>query len=117
MTQNAINNLASEFTITGAQISGITALDNTDSDYTVLSTDYYMSCDVNAGTLTIDLPDAPTTGRIFVIKDSGGDASSNNITVTTDGGVVTIDGGTSFVMNTDYESISVVFNGTAYEIW
>ena len=95
----------------------ITSLDDTDSPYTVLSTDEYLSCDVSSGTLTIDLPDAPTTGRVVRIKDSTGNAATNNISVTTAGGVVTIDGVTTFTMNTNYESISVIFNGTSYEVF
>jgi len=95
----------------------ITSLDDTDSPYTVLSTDEYLSCDVSGGTLTVDLPDAPTTGRVIRIKDSGRDAATNNISVTTVGGVVTIDGVTTFTMNTNYQSISVIFNGTSYEVF
>lgn len=101
----------------GAQVISLTALDNTDSPYTVLSTDYYMTCDVSSGVLTIELPNGPTTGRTFIVKDAGGDSATNNITITTVGGVVTIDGGTTFVMNTDYESVSLVFNGTSYEVF
>lgn len=101
----------------GGGIVDITSIDNTDSPYIVLSTDEYLSCDVSLGVLTIQLPNAPTTGRVIIIKDSAGNCAANNITVTTVGGVVTIDGGTSFVMNTNYESISVIFNGTSYEVF
>ena len=38
----------------------------------------------------------------------------NNITVTTVGGSVDIDGATSYVMNTSLESAQVLFNGTEY---
>jgi hypothetical protein len=95
----------------------ITSLSDADSPYTVLSTDYYMSCDVSLGVLTINLPDAPTTGRVYIVKDSGGDANTNNITVTTVSGVVTIDGSISRVMSTDYENLQFVFNGTSYEVF
>lgn len=98
-------------------IVNITALDDTDSPYVVLSTDFYMTCNVTSGVLTIQLPNAPTTGRIFVVKDANGNCATNNITVTTVGGVVTIDGSTSFVMNTNYESANFLFNGTSYEVW
>jgi hypothetical protein len=101
----------------GPQVITITLLDDTDSAYTVLTTDYYLSCDVSAGVLVINLANAPTTGRVIIVKDSTGSAASFNITVTTVGGVVTIDGATTFVMNTAYESSSFVFNGTSYEIF
>jgi hypothetical protein len=87
------------------------------SPYTALSTDYYISCDVTAGVITILLPNAPTTGRVFVIKDKFGLCSSNNITITTVGGTVGIDGVTSFVMNTAYEAVQVIFNSTNYEVF
>ena len=101
----------------GAQTISITALDNTDTPYTVLTTDYYLSCDMSAGVLSVKLPDAPSTGRIFVVKDNSGDAATSNLTVTTVTGAVTIDGSTSFIMNTDYEAANFVFNGTSYEVY
>lgn len=99
--------------------SSITSLTDADSPYTVLSTDYYMSCDVSGGTLTIELPDAPTTNRVFVIKDATGSAGTNNITITTVGGVVNIDGATSFTMNTNFQATQIIFNTTssAYEVF
>lgn len=88
-----------------------------DSPYTVASTDYYIRCDVSGGVLTIKLPDSPIDYRIFTIKDSTGNAATNNITVTTVTGAVTIDGAASFVMNTNYEAINLLFNGTSYEVY
>ena len=87
------------------------------SPYTVLATDYYLSADVTGGAITINLPNAPATGRTFVVIDQIGDASSNHITVTTVGGVVDIDGATTSVMNSNYESQSFLFNGTSYEVY
>ena len=94
-----------------------TSITTADSPYTVLSTDDYISADATAGPITVRLPDAPSTGRVFIIKDAVGIAATNNITITTVGGAVTIDGSTSFVMNTAYESISVIFGGTNYEVF
>lgn len=85
--------------------------------YTVLSTDDYLGVNCSSSAITIKLPNAPTTGRVYIIKDSTGNAQTNNITVTTVGGSVTIDGATTFVMNTQYEAIQVIFNGTSYEIF
>jgi len=119
-TNVSITNGAGSITINasaGAQIISITALDDTDSPYTVLSADFYMSCDVSGGVLSILMPDGPTTGRVLLVKDVGGDAASNNITVTTVSGAVTIDGSTTFVMNTDFEAANFVFNGTSYEVF
>jgi len=87
------------------------------SPYVVLSSDLFVSIDSSGGAKTVQLPNAPRNGQVYIIKDKTGSAAANNITVTTVGGAVTIDGSTTFVMSTNYESISVLFNGTSYEIW
>ncbi len=117
-TNITVTNAAGSITIDAAGgILAITSLTNADTPYTVLAADEYLSCDVSGGVLTIDLADAPTTGRIVVIKDSGGDAGTNNITVTTTGGAVTLDGSTTFVMNTNFEAANFIFNGASYEVF
>ena len=102
---------------TSEQIIPVTLLDDGDSPYTVLSTDYYLSCDVSSGVLEIDLPDAGNQGRVVIVKDSGGDAATNNITVTTVTGTDLIDGATTFVMNTNYEAANFLDNGTSWEVF
>lgn len=94
-----------------------TGVNHAASPYTVLSSDFYLGVNATAGTVSILLPNAPATGRIFVVKDTNGQAATNNITVTTVGGAVTIDGSTSFVMNTTYEAVSLIFNGVNYEVY
>lgn len=94
-----------------------TGVNHAASPYTVLTTDEYLSADVTAGVITIKLPNAPSTGRTYIIKDKVGLAATSNITVTTVGGAVTIDGSTSFVMNTAYQAIQVIFNGSNYEVF
>jgi hypothetical protein len=94
-----------------------TPVNHAASPYTVLTTDEYISADVTAGVISILLPNAPATGRVFTIKDKVGLAATSNITVTTVGGVVNIDGATTFVINTAYEAVSVIFNGVSYEIF
>jgi hypothetical protein len=83
--------------------------------YTVLATDYIVEVDTSAAR-TIRLPNAPTTGQVFVIKDITGTAQTFNISLTTVGGAVTIDGLTTQTMNVNYGSITVFFSGTAYFI-
>jgi hypothetical protein len=102
---------------TGTTTLTYTAVNHAASPYTVLTTDDYLGVDVTAGVVTILLPNAPTTGRTFVVKDKVGLAATNNITVTTVGGSVTIDGATSYVMNNSYSAMSLIFNGTSYEIY
>lgn len=119
-TNISITNAAGSITIsadTQAQVVSYTAVVFAQSPYSVLSTDYYIGANVTGGAITILLPNAPTTGRIFAVKDVAGLAASSNITVTTVGGVVTIDGATSYVMNLTYQAIQLIFNGTSYEIY
>ena len=116
----SITNGSGSITISASGVAApfaVKSLDDTDSPYDVLSTDYYLSCNTNAGILTVRLPNAPTTGTVYIVKDSTGTADTNNITVTTVGGAVNIDGSTNFVMNTEYESANFLFNGTTWEIW
>lgn len=87
------------------------------SPYVVLAADEYIGVDSSGGAIQINLPNAPSTGRVYTIKDSTGSAASFNITVTTVGGSVNIDGATTFVMNTAYQAVNLIFSGTAYEIY
>lgn len=102
---------------TGTTTLTYTAVNHAASPYTVLSTDDFIGVNATAGVVSILLPNAPATGRVLIIKDSNGQAATNNITVTTVGGAVTIDGSTSYVMKTNYQSIQVIFNGTSYEVF
>jgi hypothetical protein len=87
------------------------------SPYVVLITDEYLSVNASGGPITIELPDIPALSRVFIIKDRLGVAATNNITVTTVSGIADIDGSTSFVMNTNFEAIQIIGNGSSYEIY
>lgn len=78
--------------------------------------DYYLFINKTIGAATsVVLPDATTVGgSTFIIKDAKGDAFTNNITITTGGG--NIDGLSSYVMNVNYQSLTVTSNGTNYLI-
>lgn len=102
---------------TGSIVYNYTGITSASSPYTALATDYYIGADSTSGVITVRLPNAPTTGRVFVIKDKAGTAITNNITVTTVGGSVNIDGAATFVMNSAYESIALIFNGSTYEVY
>ena len=89
----------------------------TTGTYTVIGTDFFISCDSSGGAITIKLPNAPRKNRIYTIKDRTGSAVAHNISVTTVGGAVTIDGSTTYTMAVNYQSIQVLFNGTSYEVF
>jgi hypothetical protein len=82
-------------------ISGATTLDTTTTDYIVLANS-------SSAGFTITLP-AATSGRKLVIKDSGGSAQTNNITISPASG--TIDGASTFVLNNNYQSVDLVSDG------
>ena len=113
----AITNGAGSITIasTGTTTLNYTLVNTT--PYVVLLTDEFLGVDSSGGARTIQLPNAPATGSVWVIKDLTGSAATHNITITTVGGAVNIDAATTFVMNTNYESINVLFNGTVYLVY
>lgn len=82
--------------------------------YVVTATDQVIAMDSTGAIKTVQLPNAPSTGRWITIKDSAGTAAAFNITVTTVGGVVLIDSAATFVMNSAYQSVTVVFDGSKY---
>jgi hypothetical protein len=57
---------------------------------------------------------ASVTGKVFIVKDAAGVAAINPITVTTTG--ANIDGAASAVINTNYGSLTFIFNGIEWNI-
>ena len=86
--------------------------------YNVLASDYIIhSTRSSIGTQTINLPICGTinSGRFLYVKDAAGMAATNNITL--DGNASeTIDGATTLVMSTNYQSVSIYCNGTSWFI-
>tara|TARA_Y100001938_G_C8011654_1_gene390359 strand:- start:241 stop:981 length:741 start_codon:yes stop_codon:yes gene_type:complete len=80
---------------------------------TISTLDFFIGADSTNGVLQITLPAASATlsGQTFVIKDEGGAAASNNITVTA-AGSDTIDGINSVVLKSPYASIQLYCNGS-----
>ncbi len=66
----------------------------------------------------VTLPNPTTVGssilpRVYVVKDEAGTAGANNITISVSGGA-NIDGAATKVINTNYGSVRLYSNGTAY---
>ena len=78
--------------------------------YTALVTDYIIKT-TSTSAITITLPTATTTnrGQIYHIKDGGGNAGTNNITVTPTSG--TIDGAANVKINTNFGKMQVFSDG------
>ena len=114
-----ITNAPGSITIASSTSSffNYTGVDFAASPYNALITDLFISCDLTGGSITIRLPNAPAVGEYWIIKDRLGLANTNNITVTTVGGAVNIDGATSYVINLAFGSAQFIFNGTSYEVF
>ncbi len=93
----------------GQVFLNVTLITFADNQYTVSSTDSFIGVNTSGGAIVILLPDSPTVGRTFIIKDDSGNAATNNITVSTVSGLDGIDGATSFTMNTAYQSAQFIY--------
>jgi trimeric autotransporter adhesin len=116
-----ITNAANSITIasTGSSlVLNYTNVNHAASPYTVLTTDYYLSIDSSGGVVSLLFPNAPTFKQTWIVKDRTGSASTNNISVTTVGGSVTIDGQTTYKITSNFGAIQLLANGTpTYEIY
>lgn len=70
----------------------------------------FQAVDATGGAVTVTLPAATNTSKLFSVKKV--DSSANTVTIAR-AGSDTIDGATSYVLNVQYEAIDVIANGTA----
>ena len=83
-----------------------------ESTYSPATTEYYLGV-IYDGSVTITLP-AGTVGKVYVVKDAIGDANTNSITVVATGS--TIDSQASYILDTDWGSISLIYNGIEWNV-
>jgi len=88
------------------------------TNYSIGLTDYYLGVDTTATTVQLTVPAASTAtqGQTFVVKDEGGNAATNGITVarsSTD----TIDGMTSISIASSYGAVSLYTDGSNWFIY
>lgn len=104
------NNPTSTLSVTGSTAHSITTKT---ASYTATANDYSIVCN-NAGAITITLPAASgATGRVYVIKKIS--AGGNNVTIDPNASE-TIDGATTRVLTTQYESVLIQCDGTSWYI-
>lgn len=85
------------------------------SSYTITEGDELVLVDYTiTGIVTITLP-VFRKGYKVIIKDSGGNAGTNNIIINTIG-AQTIDGETNYTIIGDYDSVMLAFDGTNWVI-
>ena len=84
----------------------------TNSSITLSTTDYYIGVDTANNPVSLTLPGAQSlnNGQTYVVKDEGGAASTNNITIQASGSE-TIDGQNSVILESPYASIQLYCNG------
>jgi hypothetical protein len=82
-------------------------------DYAISTADYFVGVNSSGGALTLTLPsaNAATNGQTWIIKDEGGAAHTNNVTVSR-AGSDTIDGQNTIVLESPYASIQLYCNGS-----
>jgi hypothetical protein len=104
----------SRLTINGSFAQALT--NSAAATYTLTDSDNVLLVDSTAGVRTRTLPTAVgITGRQYVIKDWKGTAGVYNITVTTTSSQ-TIDGATSYVINSSYGAVIVESDGANWSV-
>ena len=92
----------------------VTEIDDTDSPYTELVTDWLLLCDCSSGAITVDLLTAVgKAGRVLTIKKT--DTSANVVTVDP-AGAQTIEGETTGEITLSGESWTLVSDGTNWRL-
>jgi hypothetical protein len=80
----------------------------------VLSGDYLLICDATAGAITMTLPPAALVpGRIYVFKRIN---SGANAVIVDPSGAETIDGAATYTLSAQWNSVTIMSNGTAWFI-
>jgi len=80
--------------------------------YTI-TTEEVVLVPTHAGTYTVNLPVGPTAGTAIYVKDAAGVAGSNNISIAS---AANIDGSGTYIINTNYGSVRLMYNGTTWSV-
>ena len=84
------------------------------SAITLNDTHYYVAANATGGAFTIQLPNAATCfGRVYKLKKI--DTSANKITIDPNG-AQTIDGQSTYQLQTQWQIITIISNGTDWEV-
>ena len=82
-----------------------------EATYTPTTDEYFLGVIYDAA-VTITLP-VSTAGKVYIVKDAVGDAQTNPITIVASS---TIDGVASYVLNIDWSSVTLVYNGIEWNV-
>ena len=82
--------------------------------FTITDTTVFIEI-TNAAATTVKMPAASAVGDWYVVTDPLGQAGSNNITV--DGNGKNINGASTYVISTNYDSVRVLYTGSEWITW
>jgi hypothetical protein len=88
------------------------------ANYSITAADHFIGVNTTGGSVTVTLP-APSSvgeGKIYIIKDEGGVAATNNIIVNT-AGSAKIDSLSAVSLVSNYGAINVYCNGSHWHIY
>ena len=106
----------SGLTTTGGRVKIITVVAAATYDLLITDEVLHVTYTGTGAVTSLTLPTAQATnGRMFIIKDAGGGASTYNITIDTEG-AETIDGSDTLVLNSDYAAVILYSDGTNWFI-
>lgn len=88
-----------------------TSITNT---YTILVSDYFIAVGSLGAPKTITLPVSPIVGDTYIIKDTVGEAFTNNITISGNGN--NIDGSSTYLIAANYATVGFVYTGTQWSV-
>jgi hypothetical protein len=108
-TRYQLDRQAGDGTVTGLTGNKY-AIRITSTNITLLNSDYVILVTTTGGTRTITLPSSPLNGQAYKIKDSGGNAATNNITISGNG--KNIEGSSTATINTAFGGVEIVFSTT-----
>lgn len=85
------------------------------ASYNVKTTDCIIGVVTSGGAYMMTMPNSGlSSGQRWTIKDESGSAASNNITISGNG--ANIDGSSTYVMNNNYGSVDIYWNGSNFFI-
>jgi hypothetical protein len=107
--------VAGTWTSTAAEVQHVTIV--TAGNYSCLNTDAYVLVNKTIPSNTqIVLLASPPTGRLVTIKDAAGNCSQYPITITAGQNIDGVAGSTGIVLNNNFASVDLIFNGQTWSI-
>jgi len=88
------------------------------SNYSITSADHFVGVNTSGGAVTLTLPATSDVaeGKIYIIKDEGGNAATNNIIINT-ADSAKIDNLNAVSLVSNYGAISIYYNASDWHIY